>query len=407
MLMGEVGIRNDPGTEQIMWAIDLTHTAHSPAQTGIQQVCRGLREAFSRHRTGRAVVHDRFAGIWRTPDRLEEAFLNLGGSARPGRRRGARWSAWQQVRGRLWRITGTTDALKEAEGLLLPEIYDQERERSLDRCGLPRVAYFHDAVPFLHPAWASRSTRERFPDYLRSLARLTAVVCTSQTSEADLQVSWRRLGLTDLPPTHVVPLGLPLSRLPDASPLPAERANPLPVLLMIGSIEVRKNHLALLEAADSLWAKGLGFELRLVGMANRETGSAALERIAALQAAGRPLVWTGPLADQAVLRELQSADLFLCPSFYEGFGIPVLEALAHGLPCLVTEAGALAELIPGGGCLACQPTPASIGEGMERLLNDSDLCQRLQAEARQRPVRTLDDCYSDLFGILRQIGMPR
>ena len=71
-------------------------------------------------------------------------------------------------------------------------------------------------------------------------------------------------------------------------------------MLSVGSIEGRKNHLALLEACEALWARGQRFTLHLIGPAQPETGAAALARIRALEAAGRPLRYDGPVTDAAV-----------------------------------------------------------------------------------------------------------
>jgi glycosyltransferase involved in cell wall biosynthesis len=74
-------------------------------------------------------------------------------------------------------------------------------------------------------------------------------------------------------------------------------------------------------------------------------------------------------------------------SAHEGFGFPVLEAMAAGAPVLTTRAGALAE-VGGDAVLACDPTdPASIVEGLACLLGSSTLRQDLAARARARAAR--------------------
>jgi glycosyltransferase involved in cell wall biosynthesis len=169
---------------------------------------------------------------------------------------------------------------------------------------------------------------------------------------------------------------------------------------MVGTLEARKNHLALLEAAESLWARGLRFELKLVGMLNRETGTPAGERIRELQRRGRPLAWPGALPESALMQALREADLFIYPSRYEGFGLPVLEALAHGLPCITSDNSALRELSGDGGILTCGVSTESITAALEALIRFPEKREALRQEALARPLRTMADVCADLRGHL-------
>ena len=374
-----------------MWGVDLTHTTHTGAQTGIQQVCRELMTGLSADGFARPLVYDRFARMWRGLDRRERRFLSPEQGVRPSVKRSGRWTMVQKLNGMARKFRKGPGMPEEIEALLVPEIFDPVRDPVLAAVGLPKVAVFHDAIPLIHPEWTPRKTVRRFPDYVRALAGFDLVICDSRSSERDLLAYWEKQGIAPLPATRTIPLGVPASRVPARPPGREERHSARPRVLMIGTLEARKNHLALLEACESLWQGGRDFELLLVGLLNRETGRAVQARIEALQAAGRPLRWEGAATDEQVVRFLETADCFVYPSRYEGFGIPVVEALAHGLPCVVPETSSLAELIPGGGCLPCGTDREGIRAALEKILTDPAERARLAAEARDRPVRTMRD----------------
>ena len=169
----------------------------------------------------------------------------------------------------------------------------------------------------------------------------------------------------------------------------------------MGSIEGRKNHLALLDAVESLWSRDLRFEIHLIGLAQPQTGRAALEKIAALQFAGRPLRYDGPVDDPALSAAYARCDFTVYPSLYEGFGLPVLESLAHGKPCVCSARGALGESARDGGCLPLDRVDSvSLSTAIEKLLRSPDTLATLRSQARARTFRTWPDYTRDLLAWL-------
>jgi glycosyltransferase involved in cell wall biosynthesis len=175
-------------------------------------------------------------------------------------------------------------------------------------------------------------------------------------------------------------------------------------VLCVGSIEGRKNHVALLEACEQLWARGATFELRLVGLAQPATGRAALARLRALQAAGRPLRYDGPLDDREVDEAYAASAFTVYPSMLEGFGLPVLESLAHGRPCICSARGALGESARGGGCVALDAVDAAhLAPAIDRLLTEPGALAALAAAARDRPLRTWSNHANELLGWMKTL----
>jgi glycosyltransferase involved in cell wall biosynthesis len=176
--------------------------------------------------------------------------------------------------------------------------------------------------------------------------------------------------------------------------------------LSVGSVEGRKNHLALLDACEQLWSDGAQFELRLIGLSHPQTGRAALNRLRALQAAGRPLRYDGPASDADLTAAYHACTFTIYPSMIEGFGLPVIESLAHGKPCVCSARGALGESARGGGCVALDSVDApGLAAAMRRLLENPAEISALTAAARARTFRTWSDYAAEITGWAR--GLKR
>lgn len=386
-----------------MLLLDLTHTSHTPARTGVQRVARSLLTALTAETAVLPVTHDRFRGGWRRLAAWERRNLEL---ARPGSRRRAHWPWHARWGGRLARLAGRRlPPLPPAdEGVILPEIFSPQVAAALTELsagGGPTVALFHDAIALRLPEFTPRGTVARFPAYLLELARCDGIAAVSQDSREALVEYWAWLGLAHPPPVEVLPLGLD----PVVRPDPAAVSAPAPAtILCVGSIEGRKNHLALLDACEQLWSAGHRFQLRLVGLARPETAAPALARIRELQRRGRPLRYDGAV-DEATLQQAYATCAFtVYPSLMEGFGLPVLESLQHGRPCVCSADGALGESARGGGCRALAALDAgALAEAIGGLLTAPAELARLQREAAGRQFRTWSDYATDLRGFLARL----
>ncbi len=381
--------------------LDLTHTSHTRARTGIQRVTRSLHAALGNRAL--AVTHDPHAGTWRPLESWETANLS---AAEAATKRSARWPLSARIRGRVQRWFGgggrTATALNDplstlnASGLIVPEVFSPAVAAALPALFAvtrgPRVALFHDAIALKYPELTPAKTVARFPAYLSELLRFDGVAAVSEDSRDSLTDYWRWLGVREMPPVQAIPLGVEPMSLPFGN---KSEAPEKPVVLCVGSLEGRKNHLALLEACEQLWARGVNFELRLIGLAQPDTGRAALARVQALQAAGRALRYDGPLGDADVAKAYDDCTFTVYPSELEGFGLPVVESLAHGKPCICSARGALGESARGGGCLAlARMDAAPIAASMEKLLQSAGDLAELTAAARARTLRTWPE-YAD------------
>jgi glycosyltransferase involved in cell wall biosynthesis len=216
----------------------------------------------------------------------------------------------------------------------------------------------------------------------RSLRAAAALLVPSEATRRDLVDRYRIDGLEakiEIIPEGVTP-GAPPAQLP-AGLEPG-------FILAVGTIEPRKNYPRLLEAYRRLRRESVPVlighragvpELVIAGRPGWAYGN-TLERIKA-----EPGVrYLGHVDDATLSALYESASVLAFPSLYEGFGLPLLEAMARGVPAVVGNAGALPELADGAAVLVDPGDAGSIAEGLERLLADASLREKLGAAGRQR-----------------------
>ncbi len=375
--------------------LDLSHTSHTLARTGIQRVARSLLSCLGENAL--PITHDPHARVWRELEAWEKRTLAAPGGAT---KRGASWPLRARVRGRVRRVLNrAARAWPEHAGLVVPEVFSPKVAAALPglfaRVTGPRVAIFHDAIALKHPELAPVGTVGRFPPYLVELLAFDGIAAVSEDSRASLVEYWAWLGAAKSPPVVAIPLGMDTHNLAPSGEISPDGAPT--VILSVGSIEGRKNHLALLDACEARWAAGDQFSLHLIGLAHPQTGGPALARIHALQSAGRPLRYDGPVGDDALARAYAACAFTVYPSLIEGFGLPVIESVAHGKPCVCSARGALGESAAGGGCVGLDRVDATaLTTAIARLLHAPTELTALVQAARARRIRTWSDYAHDL-----------
>lgn len=372
-----------------MLLFDATHTSHTSAQTGIQRVCRTFFAELAAAGPVTPVCYDPHLIGWRALRRDELAVLaDRSGGA--GKSRGAKWTLTQKLAGAGARWLGRRPVLPAATGLICPELFSAKvgarLPELLPHVAGPRVAVFYDAIPLKYPELTPAGTVARFPAYLRELLVFDGVAAISEDSAAALRDFWHWLGVAGAPPVQAIPLAIDRAH---TDPRPAPAAGGVPRVLCVCTIEGRKNHLALLDACETLWRESLPFELHLVGMPRPDTAGAALARIRALQQAGRPLRFAGSVPEAELHAAYRDCAFTVYPSLIEGFGMPVLESLQHGKPCICSGRGALGESAHGGGCVPLEAVDATtLATAIRRLLRQPGELAALAAAARGRRLKS-------------------
>jgi glycosyltransferase involved in cell wall biosynthesis len=283
---------------------------------------------------------------------------------------------------------------------LMPDIYRDARTRLFR--GLvaqiegQSVAIFHDAAELQLPSLYPRAG-PGFGSYIESLSAFDLVVCVSHSSEEHLQQLWAQFAATPTK-TAVEPWPVEFAAAERNGAATTSRN----LIVCVGSLEPRKNHLALLREAEALWRRGIQFDLQLIGRADDIFGGRVTRQIRRLQKNRYPVQWLQHVPEGILHRAYRECRFTVYPSLGEGFGLPILESLWHGKPCVCGGNGALGEAALGGGCLIVDQTSrGAFAAGIEKLLSDQETYQRLCREARARTFRSWSDYIDRLLGHLQ------
>jgi glycosyltransferase involved in cell wall biosynthesis len=157
-----------------------------------------------------------------------------------------------------------------------------------------------------------------------------------------------------------------------------------PYALSVGTLEPRKNLDRLLEAWGGL-ARSLSGEVDLVVAGPR--GWAAPPALERLQAAGSSVRYLGYVPESDLPGLTAGAAIFVYPSLYEGFGFPVAQALACGVPAVVSNVSSLPEVAGDAALLVDPRSTDEIRQAIERLLLTPALAKELAAKARRQAQR--------------------
>ncbi len=150
-----------------------------------------------------------------------------------------------------------------------------------------------------------------------------------------------------------------------------------PYILYVGSVEPRKNISRLIDAYQELCKWSKRWQLVIVGAQNYRKFSPLVEKVERMDLQ-RQIKFTGYIAEQDLPAVYNGADMFCFPSLYEGFGLPVLEAMACGVPVVTSNNSSLPEVT---GEAAILIDPYNIGEiasAMQRVLLGPDLAHDLR-----------------------------
>ena len=199
--------------------------------------------------------------------------------------------------------------------------------------GVRPVLVVYDLIPITHPQFCRAGEPERHFSRLRNVARIASgVVCISQATQTDLQRLCDHNRWT-MPPCVV---GLLAPALPKSQH--QQRPVARPYFVFVSTIEPRKNHLMILRVWHKLKATMGDAAPQLVIIGQRgwhyEAVSEMLDRPESFDGLVTEL---STCSDVQLVTYLEHAQALLFPSFTEGYGMPVVEALAHGLPVIASD----------------------------------------------------------------------
>lgn len=268
---------------------------------------------------------------------------------------------------------------------------------------IPQLAVIHDLNFEHHPADLppaySRYYRHFFPRFARKAARIVTV---SEFSKQDIVA---RYGVApdriDVVHNGVSEVYAPLAPA-EREAVRAKLTDGAPYLICVGSMHARKNVARLLLAFDQLAQERP--ELRLVFVGERMFRDRRMDEAWAQVRHKDRIVFTGRLGQQDLRNALGAALGLAYVSYFEGFGIPVAEAMKCGVPVVAANATSLPE-VAGDAAVYCDPFNVDdITRAMRTLVNDGALRERLIAAGLERAQRyTWDRTADGLWAAIERI----
>jgi len=157
-----------------------------------------------------------------------------------------------------------------------------------------------------------------------------------------------------------------------------------PFIFSVGDLQPRKNHIGLIAAFAHLAAAHPELNHHLVIAGQNTWFTPRVHAAAQSSGLASRIHFTGFVSDSDLLQLYNACDCFVFPSFYEGFGLPILEAMACGRAVACSDTSAMPEVAERAGLLFDPRNPASIARAIADILFDSELRERMESRGLQR-----------------------
>lgn len=364
----------------LRFAIDVTHTSKAPYLTGIQRVVRELTSNLE----GRKAILVSFVDY--TGQIIETNFLaKFGENGKVGKNfkiikskshlyliniflkkikiQSLVLKVFRFVRNKLklrihkFKLKNPNNNSKSLYELsiipgvvfLIPEIPIYDNHLSILRCmsnfaGIEINSIFYDFVPLFHSWSVHQGNKARYLIYLSMLFSSSKIFAISSLvrEQIELVMAAFRLERTEYSskPLEILSLDLP----PGVKPAAENEFTKDPdLIVMLGSLEPRKNHTQFFDALEILNNKGIEFKAKIIGSAGWNNEQ-LLKRIFQLQTMGIDLERITKADDDKIRETVGSAQVLVQVSEAEGFGLPVVEALALGTRVIVSNIRPLVDI---------------------------------------------------------------
>ncbi|HLH38860.1 MAG TPA: glycosyltransferase family 1 protein [Bryobacteraceae bacterium] len=251
---------------------------------------------------------------------------------------------------------------------------------------VPIVVSVHDVSYLEHPQYFTRLRAAQLRITVRRTVEKAAAVLTPSEFSRDAilahyAVDSRKIVVV---PNAVSPVFRPIDRQVAAAAVERKFGIRGPLVLTVGDLQPRKNHLGLLRAFQSVMRSMPQLPHRLVFIGKETWYSKELHRAVASSEVRDRVDFTGFIEDSDLVNFYNACDLFVFPSFYEGFGLPILEAMACGRAVACSRITAMPEVADGAGILFDPCSTQEMAGAIADLLRDSELRARMERLGMQR-----------------------
>jgi glycosyltransferase involved in cell wall biosynthesis len=244
------------------------------------------------------------------------------------------------------------------------------------RC--PSVITMHDLAFLLYPRFLTRESARYYGQVDLAARHADHIIAVSESTKRD---TIRLLGVPESKITVIYEAAHPLF-----APLEIEQAHafvqarynlPANFILFVGTIEPRKNLPTLLRAFKRL-RENYKAEAVLAIAGKRGWLVEEVDQVIAELQLGNAVRFLGGVQNEELVHLYNAARLFVLPSFYEGFGLPPLEAMACGTPVIVSNVSSLPEVVGDAGLLIAPDDVEELAVAMSRVLTDDKLRREMR-----------------------------
>ena len=256
--------------------------------------------------------------------------------------------------------------------------YPTQLERPYRFRNFRTVMTFHDAVPLVMPETLDDRIRAEMEEFIKRIQHVDCFIAVSQSTKDDMI---RYLDISDWR-IHVVHNGYDegYRMIPDSGWVRDKYTGGKPFVLFVGTLEPRKNVPALIKAFHLLNRKGL----RLVLAGNRGWEMEEIDSLVETLKLGERVIFTGYVPEEDLIALYNMAEAFVYPSFYEGFGIPLIEAMVCGAPVITSNTSSMPEVVGDAGLLIDPNRVEDLKSKLEMLLSEPALRSRMKEAGLER-----------------------
>lgn len=233
----------------------------------------------------------------------------------------------------------------------------------------------YDLIPIYQQHTFGQGLTERYSRYLyRILKHADYLLPISKSSAADIRRFANEIGVLELPQIEVIRLGDDIADKESATQ-PSFIRNPGSFTMCVGTIEARKNHMAIYYAYKLAAEKGISLpDMYIVGRPGWLTGDVIYFLQHDLEIKDK-ITFVHDVSDDELAWMYKNALFTTYPSQYEGWGLPIAESLSHGTPAIASHASSMAEIAPK---LVDYVSPFDTAEFLEKMVYYSDEAHSMQ-----------------------------
>ncbi len=354
--------------DQLIYGIDAS-SANKPMRTGVENYCRELIQTMKSHQLegGEQVVLYSNTKLDQGLEVLPQAWRSAVLNWPPGR-------GWMSMRVS-WEILRRKPSVLFVPGQALPMV-----------CPHATVTTIHDLAFVRRPDRYEPSTRKRLTRVTnKAIKKATKILVPSQATKQDL------IDLCNVPENRMVVTPLAASRMYRRYTQEEARATlqkhrlGTNFFLVVGRLEKKKNITNLIRAFELFKnRRGLGDPFELVFIGEPGYGYGEIKKYFELSPHKDQIRQLGYLPDEEVAPLMSQAIAYLFPSWYEGFGIPNLEAMAAGTALIASDIPAHREVVSDAGLLVPPEEPEAWAHALERVVRDGTWRSELITKGAER-----------------------